>query len=98
MADSNYRTLESSWFGRTGHTYVQNDFRRKELVREAHPQWVGPQRHSCVARFLSPEVLEPIRCQLGITRGVLNVLVPQVGLKSPRIMPLVGQGESTGVP
>jgi hypothetical protein len=33
-----------------------------------------------------PEVLETIRCQFGIAHGVLNILVPQVGLKSPRIV------------
>jgi hypothetical protein len=29
---------------------------------------------------LSPEVLEPIRCQLRVTHGVLDVLVPEPGL------------------
>jgi hypothetical protein len=41
---------------------------------------------------LAPEVLEPIRCQLGVAHGVLNVLVPEVRLQRPRVVPGIGQG------
>jgi hypothetical protein len=47
---------------------------------------------------LPPEVLEPIRRQLGIAHRVLDVLMAQVGLQGSRIMALIGKGESTGVP
>jgi hypothetical protein len=35
---------------------------------------------------LSPEILEPRRRQLGITHGVLDVLVAEVGLQGARVM------------
>src|SRR5262249_31664771 len=49
------------------------------------------------ARFLSPEVLKPIRCQLAVTHRVLDVLVPEPGLQRPRVVPGIGQGIAAGV-
>ena len=40
-----------------------------------------------------PEVLEPIRRQLGVAHRVLNVAVAQIGLERPRVVPAVGEGE-----
>ena len=45
-----------------------------------------------------PEVLESGRGQLGVAHRVLDVLVPEIGLQSARVVPLVSQGEPTGVP
>ena len=46
---------------------------------------------------ISPEVFKAIRRQLGIAHRVLDVAMAEVGLKSSRIMALVGQGEAAGV-
>src|SRR5215471_3318898 len=46
----------------------------------------------------APEVLEPIRSQLGVTHRVLDVLVAEPCLQRPRIVPGIGQGVATGVP
>jgi hypothetical protein len=39
-------------------------------------------------------VLKPVRRQLRVAHGVLDVAVAQVGLQRARIVPLVGQGEA----
>jgi hypothetical protein len=39
-------------------------------------------------RSSPPKVLETPRRQFGISHGVLNVLVAEIGLKRPRVMPL----------
>jgi hypothetical protein len=57
----------------------------------------------CLALFerdhgLPPEVLEPIRIQLGVAHRVLDVAVAQISLQRPRIVALVGQDEVAGVP
>ena len=44
-----------------------------------------------------PEILEPRRRQLGVAHRVLDVLVPKVGLKRTRIVPLGGKREATGM-
>jgi hypothetical protein len=46
---------------------------------------------------LAPEILKSVWRQLGIAHGVLDVSVTEIGLESPRIVPLVGQGEAAGV-
>jgi hypothetical protein len=45
-----------------------------------------------------PKVLESIGRQLGIPNRVLDIAMVQVSLKGACIVPLVGQGEATGVP
>ena len=50
-----------------------------------------------LADDLAPEVLEPIRRQLGIAHGVLNVLVPEICLEGASIVAFVGQGEAAGM-
>jgi len=47
--------------------------------------------------WLLPEVLEPIRGQLGVAHGVLDVLVAEVGLQRPGVVPCIGQGEAAGM-
>ena len=47
--------------------------------------------------LLSPEVLEPVGRQLGVANGMLDVLVPQIGLQRPRVMPFVGQRIAAGM-
>jgi len=42
------------------------------------------------SRDLPPEVLEPIRRQLGVSHRVLNILVAEVSLQSARIVPGIG--------
>ena len=46
---------------------------------------------------LPPEVLEPVRRQLGVAHGVLDIFVAQIGLQRPRIVALVGQREAAGM-
>ena len=43
---------------------------------------------------LFPEVLEPIRCQLGVANRVLDVLVPKVHLKGAGVMPLLARAKT----
>src|SRR5215813_15506665 len=47
---------------------------------------------------LAPEVLEPVRCQLGVTHRVLNVSVPEPSLQRPGVVAGVGQGIAAGMP
>ena len=47
---------------------------------------------------VTPEILEPRRRKLGVAYRVLNVLVAEVSLKRPRIMPLGCQRKAAGVP
>jgi hypothetical protein len=51
-------------------------------------------------RFISvpPEVAEPIGRELRIPDGVDDVLVAQVALDGPRVVPVVGELVSAGVP
>jgi len=45
-----------------------------------------------------PEVFEPVRRQLSVPHRVLDVSVAKVGLQGARVVPLVDEGEATGVP
>src|SRR5262249_9902818 len=47
---------------------------------------------------LAPEVLERVRCQLGVTHRVLNVSVPEPSLQRPGVVAGVGQGIAAAVP
>src|SRR6476469_4566933 len=49
------------------------------------------------AEVSSPEVLEPVRRQLGVAHRVLDVAVTEVSLQRSRIVALVGQRKATGV-
>jgi len=44
-----------------------------------------------------PKILEPIRCQLGVARGVLDVAVAQVLLDRPRVLSIVRQFVARGM-
>src|SRR4030095_6193354 len=46
----------------------------------------------------SPEVLEPLGRQLGVSHSVLDVPVAKVGLQGARIVSLVGKRKAAGVP
>src|SRR2546428_11101388 len=46
----------------------------------------------------APEVLEPVRCQLGVAHGVLDVLVPKPCLQRPGVVAGVGQGVAAAMP
>jgi hypothetical protein len=50
------------------------------------------------SQTLSPEILEPIRRQLRVAHGVLDVLVPEPSLQRPRIVPRIRQREPAAVP
>ena len=66
--------------------------------------------HSCVrlvtnvpAHFdapqsLAPKVFEPRRCQLGIAHRVLDILVAEVGLQGARVVPIVREFITAGMP
>src|SRR5262249_5218575 len=43
-----------------------------------------------------PEILEPVRRQLGIAHRVLDVLVPEVVLQGARVVAIVGELEPAG--
>src|SRR5262245_53584278 len=45
-----------------------------------------------------PEILEPRRRQLRVPDGVLNVLMAEISLQRPRVVPPVGQCVTAGVP
>ena len=44
-----------------------------------------------------PKVFEAVRSHFGVPDGVLNVLVPEVVLQSPRVVAIVGELEPTGM-
>ena len=44
-----------------------------------------------------PEILEPCRRQFRVAHGVLDVPVSEVGLKSSRVVPFIGQGVTARV-
>lgn len=46
---------------------------------------------------LAPAVLEAIRRQLGVSNRVLDTPVTEIGLKSPRVVPVIRQRETAGV-
>jgi len=50
-----------------------------------------------IAPWLPPEILEPIRRQLGIAHGVLNVPVAEIGLQGARVVAGICQGEAATV-
>ena len=45
----------------------------------------------------SPKTLESVGCHVGVPNGVLDVLVPEVVLQSPRVVAVVGELEPTGM-
>ena len=44
-----------------------------------------------------PKILESVGRQVGVSDGVLNVLVPEVMLQGARIVTIIGQLEPTGM-
>src|SRR5262245_63432845 len=48
-------------------------------------------------RSASPKVLEAVGCHFGVPDGMLDVLVPEVVLPGPRVVPIVGELEPTGM-
>jgi hypothetical protein len=46
---------------------------------------------------IPPEVPEPVGRKLGVSNSVLDVLVPEVVLQSPRVVAIVGELEPTGM-
>jgi hypothetical protein len=46
---------------------------------------------------IPPEVLEPIRRQLGVAHGVLDIAVAEIGLQGAGVVALICQGEAAGV-
>src|SRR5262249_33328927 len=48
-------------------------------------------------RSAPPKVLEPVGRHFGISDRVLDVLVPEVMLQSPRVVPIVGELEPAGM-
>jgi hypothetical protein len=47
---------------------------------------------------LVPEVLEPVRRQLGVAHSVLNLLVAEIGLQRARVVAIIGELVPTPVP
>src|SRR5262245_32577728 len=70
-----FPTNHSDW----GMTAIMDDARTGSHAFLFSPHGAGSRRH-LDERFSAPEVLEPIRSQLGVADGVLNVLVPEPGL------------------
>src|SRR5271166_367675 len=48
--------------------------------------------------ILPPEITEPIGCHLGVAHGVLDILVAEIVLQRSRVVSVVGELVSTGVP
>jgi hypothetical protein len=48
-------------------------------------------------RSVPPKVLEPVGRQFGVADRMLDVLVPKVVLQGPRVVPIIGQFEPTGM-
>jgi hypothetical protein len=46
----------------------------------------------------TPKAFEPRWRQLGVAHRVLDVLVPEIGLQRPRVVALIGQRITAGVP
>src|SRR6516165_2199744 len=44
-----------------------------------------------------PKVLEAVGCHVGVPNGVLDVLVAEVVLQGPRVVPIIGQFEPAGM-
>ena len=61
------------------------------------PYGAGSRRH-LDERFSAPEVLKPIRSQLGVTHRVLDVLVAEPRLQCPGVMAGIGQRVAAAVP
>src|SRR5215475_3474631 len=80
-----------------GPALVAPSLNRRDQPFLFSPYGAGSRRH-LDERFSAPEVLKPIRSQLGVTHRVLDVLVPEPCLQRPRIVPGIGQGVATGVP
>src|SRR5271166_1815622 len=59
---------------------------------------VSPVCASRCARLLPPEITEPIGCHLGVAHGVLDILVAEIVLQRSRVVSVVGELVSTGVP
>jgi hypothetical protein len=53
------------------------------------PYGTGSRRH-LDERFSAPEVLKPIRCQLGVPNGVLDVFVAEPSLQRTGVVAGVG--------
>jgi hypothetical protein len=66
-----------------GDTRSANGYPRPNGSRSPHFATLG--------RALAPEILEPVRLQLGVPDGVLNVLVPKIGLQRLRVFAVVRQ-------
>jgi hypothetical protein len=49
------------------------------------------------ASVASPKVFKAVRRHLGVPDRVLNVLVPEVVLQGPCVVPVVGEFEPTGM-
>src|SRR5262249_22965690 len=47
--------------------------------------------------LIPPKILESVGRHFGVSDGVLNVLVPEVMLQSPRVVAVVGELESAGM-
>ena len=50
------------------------------------------------AGLITPEILEARRGQFGVSDGMLNVAVAEVGLQGTGVVALVGQGITASVP
>ena len=61
------------------------------------PGYRGHRHTAKHQRKSAPEVLEPVRRQRGIAHGVLDDLVAQISLHSPRIAAVIGQRKAAGM-
>jgi hypothetical protein len=47
--------------------------------------------------LVAPKILEPLRRQLGVSNGVLDILVPEISLQRPCVVPFIRERVSAGV-
>ena len=65
-----------------GQRHTVNSYPRPNGSRSPHFAALAPS---------TPEIVEPVRRQLGVLDGVLNVLVPEIRLQAPRVLAIVGE-------
>jgi hypothetical protein len=81
-------------FGRGGKSNFQNPTvppTRGSRLPRARPRSFEMRRTGVGANLIAPEVAEPVGRKLGVSHGVLDVLVAEIMLQGTGIVPIVGK-------
>ena len=80
-----------------GH-YSEIFLKNSTNLRQSEPPTVASNEAAGAGAAPSPEyAFEPSRCQLGVTHGMLDRLVTEIGLDRPSIDAVIGQLKPAGV-